>query len=139
MHGRVHDLSGEERRQLAERLAAALAGTPGVAFAYLHGSILDSLPVHDVDVAVYLNPFLPERATATTLELSQELSEQVGIPVDVRALNQAPLSFVYHALRGQLLCCQDEALLAEVIERTVPRYLDSAPLLRQAAIEAFAA
>ncbi|GBD32487.1 hypothetical protein HRbin33_01454 [bacterium HR33] len=27
MHGRVHDLSGEERRQLAERLAAALAST----------------------------------------------------------------------------------------------------------------
>jgi predicted nucleotidyltransferase len=100
MQGRLHDLSGDERRQLAARLEEALARASGVAFAYLHGSILDSLPVHDVDVAVYLNPFLPERATATTLELSQELAEQLGIPVDVRALNQAPLSFVYHALRG---------------------------------------
>jgi hypothetical protein len=35
--------------------------------------------------------------------------------------------------------CRDEALLADVMERTVSRYLDSAPLLLNATREAFGA
>ncbi len=35
--------------------------------------------------------------------------------------------------------CRDDAVLAEVIERTVSRYFDIAPLLRRGTQEAFAA
>jgi hypothetical protein len=59
--------------------------------------------------------------------------------VDVRILNVAPVSFLYHVLRGQLLFCRDDEILAEVTERTISRYLDIAPLVRRGAQEAFAA
>jgi hypothetical protein len=61
------------------------------------------------------------------------------MPVDVRGLNVAPVSFLYHVLRGQLLFCRDNARLAEVMEQTISRYLDIAPLVRRATQEAFSA
>ena len=59
--------------------------------------------------------------------------------MDVRIANQAPLSFLFHALRGRLLIVRDEYLLADLMERTARGYHDVAPLLRQATRDAFAA
>jgi hypothetical protein len=59
--------------------------------------------------------------------------------MDARILNVAPLSFLYHVLRGRLLYCRDDAVLSEVMERAVSRYLDLAPLVRRGTVEAFAA
>jgi len=71
--------------------------------------------------------------------LAVALSRIVGFPVDVRLANQAPLSFLFHALRGRLLIVRDETLLADLIEQTARRYHDLAPFLRQATRDAFAA
>jgi hypothetical protein len=73
------------------------------------------------------------------LDLAVALSRIAGFPVDVRLANQAPLSFLFHALRGRLLTVHDESLLADLIERTARRYHDVAPFLRQATRDAFAA
>lgn len=59
--------------------------------------------------------------------------------MDVCVLNEAPLSFVYHVLRGRLLVCRDEECLTEILEDVARRYLDLAPLLRQGTKDAFAA
>jgi len=58
-------------------------------------------------------------------------------PVDVRALNTAPPTFRFHAVRGQLLTARDEVLLSDVLEDTMRRYFDVAPVLLQATREAF--
>lgn len=54
-------------------------------------------------------------------------------------LNESPLSFVYHVLRGRLLVCRDEDFLTQMLEDVPRRYLDLAPLLRQGTKDAFAA
>ncbi len=77
--------------------------------------------------------------TAYGLALAQRLSEAIHLPVDIRVLNHAPVSFLFHVLQGHVLFCRDDDLLADVMERTVARYLDIAPLLRQATREAFGA
>ena len=110
-----------------------------MAFAYVYGSFVESQAFHDIDVGVYLRDLPVDRATSTALALAQHLSERARKPVDVRALNLAPVSFIYHVLRGRLVFCRDAALLAEVMERTVCRFLDMAPLLRRGTQEAFAA
>ena len=58
--------------------------------------------------------------------------------MDVRIVNEVPISFLYHVLRGMLLFSRDDVRLAEVIEDTTRRYLDIAPLLRHSTKEAFA-
>jgi hypothetical protein len=37
------------------------------------------------------------------LELAVSLSATVGLPVDVRRLNDAPVSSLFHALRGRVV------------------------------------
>jgi len=132
-------MNGEERHRIQQGLAAELASDRRVAFAYLYGSFVESEPFHDIDVGVYLENVQADRLTAAALDLAQRLSDSARIPVDVRVLNVAPVSFLYHVLRGQLVFCRDDAVLTEVMERTVSRYLDIAPLVRRGTQEAFAA
>lgn len=120
-------------------LADELGKEPGVGFAYLHGSLLDSDTVHDVDVGLYLREPMAGASASVASELSSRLTAMARIPVDVRVLNDAPLAFVYHVLRGRLLVCHDEELLSAILEDVARRYLDLAPLLRQGTKDAFAA
>jgi hypothetical protein len=71
--------------------------------------------------------------------LSVTLSAAIYVPIDLRALNDAPLSFLYHVLRGQLLLCRDETFLTDLMEDAARRYLDLAPFLRMSTKDAFAA
>jgi predicted nucleotidyltransferase len=136
---RLHRMNREERHRIEQCLAVELASDRRVASAHLYGSFVESEPFHDIDVGVYLENVQADRLTAAALDLAQRLSDKARIPVDVRVLNVAPVSFLYHVLRGQLVFCRDEAVLTEVMERTVSRYLDIAPLVRRGAQEAFAA
>ncbi|MDO9120070.1 MAG: nucleotidyltransferase domain-containing protein [Nitrospira sp.] len=134
-----YTIQPEAREALACRLTAELEKESAVAFAYLHGSLLDSDTVHDVDVGLYLCESDAERGAAVASVLSARLTAMAGLPVDVRVLNEAPLSFVYHVLRGRLLVCRDEDLLTSKLEDIARRYLDLAPLLYQGTKDAFAA
>ena len=136
---RLHHINREGRDRIEQCLAAELASDLSVAFAYLYGSFVESQPFHDVDVGVYVQNVRADRLSAAALDLAQRLSDRARIPVDVRILNVAPVSFVYHVLRGQLVFCRDDGVLAELMERTVSRYLDIAPLVRRGTREAFAA
>jgi len=125
-----------ERERVATRLAHELGQEAGVAFAYLHGSFVGGTAFHDVDVAVVAA--LPSAEAFPVAALAERLSAAGALPVDVRLLNGAPVSFAYHAFRGRLLFSRDEELLTGVLEDAARRYLDAEPLLRQATREAFA-
>jgi hypothetical protein len=105
----------------------------------LFGSFLEVNTVHDVDVGIYLHPFDTTRQTEIVASLAQRLTDAAGLPVDVRILNQAPVTFLYHAVRGHLLVSKNDDLLASTLENVSRRYLDIAPFLLQATKEAFAA
>lgn len=110
---------------------------PEVAFAYLHGSALDELPFHDLDLGVYLVGEAAQRPTDQALTMGRTLSGIVRVPVDVRALNEAPIPFRYQVIRGRLLFCRDQELHSRFLEHTISRYLDMQPLRRRAIREAF--
>ena len=110
---------------------------PDVVFAWLHGSFLTEGGFHDVDVGVHLGAAADQRLPRV-LDLTTRLSSDAGFPVDVRALDDAPLAFRFHVFRtGRLLLTRDDELLADCLERTMREYLDVAPLLRRATVEAF--
>jgi uncharacterized protein len=134
----LHHLVEEERGEIERLLAGELANEPSVVIAYLYGSFVEPRPFRDIDVGVYLRADHANEGTALALDLAQRLSEQVKLPVDVRFLNDAPVSFLYHVLQGRHLLCRDESFLADLMERTASRYLDQAFLVRQGALEAFA-
>lgn len=134
-----YTVQNETREAVLRRLATELEKESAVSFAYLYGSLLDTNTVHDIDVCLYLREPMAKEGSAMASELSARLTAMAGLPVDVRILNEAPLSFLYHVLRGRLLLCRDEHLLTAILEDVARRYLDLAPLLRQGTKDAFAA
>ena len=135
---RLYTLGAGEKSRVRDQLATLLSAESRVAFACLYGSFAESQPFHDVDVGVYLRDDQLLGAVSLELDLAQRLSEAVKLPVDVRILNAAPVPFLYHVLKGQILVSREEERLASVMEDTIRRYLDIAPLLRHYTQEAFA-
>jgi uncharacterized protein len=115
---------------------ARLQDEPGILYAYLHGSFLDQPAFRDVDVAIHVTDAAAPGGRLA-VDLSAALTAAFGLPVDVRAVNDAPLSFRFHALRGRLLVSRDDERLADAIEDTARRYHDIESLLRRATREAF--
>ena len=135
---RVHRRSPQERAQIVDAVTAALAREPTVDFAYLHGSFLEDLPFHDIDVAVMLTEEALPDVTGAAIALGDRLERIIHHPIDVRPLNRAPLTFQFKAARGRLLVCRDDERVANFVEYLLPRYFDLAPRLARATKEAFA-
>lgn len=124
----------EQRERVMARLGAALASRPDVLFGVVFGSFLDRESFRDIDLGVWTADPAGSRAD---VELASVLSFEIGLPVDVRRLNDAPTPFLFHALRGRPIAVRDEEHLADLMERTARDYHDRAPLLRRATAEAF--
>ena len=139
MNHRLYRLTDQDRQRITDLLAAKLMAEPTVAFAYVFGSFLEMNPIHDVDVGIYLHPSDRKRETEGVASLARRLTDATGLPVDVRILNQAPMTFLYHVVRGHLLVSKNDDLLTSTLENVSRRYLDIAPFLLRATKEAFAA
>ena len=136
---RLYHAEPAERGRVTRTLVAALEAEPELEFAWLHGSFPGGGGFHDVDVGVHLNAAADVRFRRA-LELGVRLDREAGFPVDVRVLNDAPVTFLFHVFReGRLLFSRNDERLADLMERTVREYLDMEPLLRRATIEAYGA
>jgi predicted nucleotidyltransferase len=125
----------EARERLLARLTHLLGDCPEIVGAFLFGSFLDQPAFRDIDVGIWTAPAAPARLD---VDLSSRASMALGVPVDVRRVNDAPVSFLFHVLRGRPLVVRDEEMLAALMERTAREYHDQAPLVRQATRDAFA-
>jgi hypothetical protein len=135
----LHTIRPEQRDDMLAKLRVELERVSGLRFAYVYGSVLESDRVHDLDVGFFLDDMVVTQQTAIVDALTVRLTAAVGVPVDIRVLNEAPLSFLYHVLRGRLLLCRDETFLTDLLEDVSRRYLDLAPFLHNSTKDAFAA
>ncbi len=133
----VFELAPSSRESIIDQVTDLLRADSDVVFAYVHGSFVGGGEFRDIDVGLFLANS-PDQRTARALEISGRLSARAGYPVDVRALNDAPVSFLFHVLHaGRLLVSRNDELLADLIERTARSYHDIAPLLRESTVDAF--
>jgi predicted nucleotidyltransferase len=123
----------EERASIIDAIRRHLEERQEIIWAYLHGSFLEGGPYRDIDLAVWVEPtqgnFQDWRRYELNLSVTLHLS--VSKPVDVRVLNDAPLAFRYHAMRGQPLLVRDRERLDEVRARTWDDYFDFLPFARR--------
>jgi predicted nucleotidyltransferase len=122
-----------DRDPFIERVRSELEGCPEILLAMLHGSFALGGGYRDIDVAIWLGPALssPGERFRYALDLSVRLHLGLGLPIDVRVLNDAPLAFRYHALQGRPLVTREDAFLDELRARTWDDYLDFQPFARQ--------
>jgi len=133
VHPRLRKVSVEQRDRLIRQLKDLLQGRPEILLAILHGSFLAGGPFRDVDLALYMNPGLMGNETFRDYEMERGVrwSADLGLPVDVRLLNDAPVAFRYHALNGAVLLVREAEFLDEFRARTWDEYCDFAPFARR--------
>ena len=126
-------MSEDQRDRLVRRVKTLLQNRAEIRFALLHGSFLAGGSFRDMDLALYLDPAKVGQGAFRDYELTQGVrwSADLRLPVDVRLLNDAPVSFRYHALKGTVLIVRDPSLLDEFRASTWDEYCDFAPFARR--------
>jgi hypothetical protein len=135
-----HKMGREKRHKIVETITAVLEKKPNVVFAFLHGSFLSESPFRDIDVGVFLGSEDPSGYLDLELCLSQEIEESLdaAFPVEVKIVNEAPLSFRFNTIQGQLLFTKDDDILVDFMTTTARHYIDFAPLRHRYMKEAMA-
>lgn len=87
-----------QKLKLLERLRRRLEGVSAVVFAYLHGSFVDRDSFRGLDVAIWIRG--PGESFYYTVDFSAKLVVEMGVPVDVQVLNEAPLPLNTTSSRG---------------------------------------
>lgn len=130
---RHRSASPPERAAVIDAIRRRLEERQEILWAYLHGSFLEAGPYRDIDVAVWVEPKHGDHPEwrRYELDLSVALHLATRQPVEVRVLNDAPLAFRYHALKGQPLLVRNWEELDEVKVRTWDDYFDFLPFARQ--------
>ena len=147
MEPKLYRMSTAQKKITLETLKKILSSIKDVRFAFLFGSFNEEscspgceeapMPFHDIDVGVFLSGYDKKKSLNRALELSSELSSLVGVPVDIRVINFAPVTFLFHVVRGALLVDKDEDDRCAFMERVVRHYLDMKPLYHRAIKEAY--
>lgn len=123
-------LSHENKNNVVTLLTDNLKDHAELDFAYIHGSFLSEKEFGDIDIAVYLKDvdFRKESVIKFEIDMEIKLEKITGYPVDVRVINNSPLSFCYNALKsGKLLFAKNEDNQTDFVERTIIAYIDFVP------------
>src|SRR3972149_1513144 len=94
MHKRK--LSDMDKQNLINKISRIFCTKKDIVFAYIFGSFISKDEFKDIDIGVYIDNI--ETATILNYEMKLELESEdiIGIPVDIRIINNAPISFVYN-------------------------------------------
>jgi len=128
MENRYYEILADGKRAIVGQIKAYLKRRPDILFAYIHGSFFSGDRFKDIDIAVYLKPPFPS-SLQVELDMEAELGKKVKrYPVEVRVLNQAPLSFRYNVIKhGEPIVVADDDLRCDFMEATLSHYFDFAP------------
>ena len=121
-------LETKKRRIILNKIKDLLDAQSEISFAYVHGSFVDGETFGDIDIAVYLAPMPPGIDIYYEFALENAVEEETGYPVDVRIINEAPLSFKFNVLcGGKCILEKDEDIRVAFQEHTMSMYYDFAP------------
>jgi predicted nucleotidyltransferase len=121
-------ISESDKKIIMERLRYSLKKRPNLLFAYVYGSFVMADKFRDIDIAVYLKQ-IPSTPLHVELELETELGNIIkNYLVDVRILNNAPLSFRYNVIKsGKPIVVVDDDARTDFEEATLSNYFDFSP------------
>jgi predicted nucleotidyltransferase len=104
---------------------------PEIVAAYLFGSFTEKRSFSDIDIGILLRK-TPEKPMEVEFKLENDLERILNLPVDLRILNKAPLSFCYTVIRQkEIIVDRDSDLRADFETYTLKKYFDFAPFRRR--------
>jgi predicted nucleotidyltransferase len=125
-------VSAEERKNVITALSELLSKDDKIIFAYLHGSFVTDEHFNDLDIAIYCKEMPAFEMLEYELKLEEKLERQLKIPVDLKSLNNAPVSFCYMVLKkGIKIVVNDDKHRVDFEMRTYSNYFDFQPYRRR--------
>jgi predicted nucleotidyltransferase len=118
-------LSEAEKAAVLKEISDALKAKEYVLFAYVFGSFASDARFRDIDVGVFVREEERRSPLKLELKLEGELEASLHVPVDVRVINDAPLSFVYNVLKGKsVIVDRDRTVRADFEGLVYKKYFD---------------
>ena len=116
-------MTRKEKDRLIEKVSGLLGEKEHILFAYLFGSFVTSESFQDIDIAVYVRD--GARSVALELDIERDIENALQMQVDVRIINNAPLSFIYNVLKNKILAVdRDKAFRADFEGLIYKEYFD---------------
>lgn len=117
-------LGHNERDIIIQNISNALRDRSNIIFAYVFGSFSARESFQDIDVGIFIS-VNAESALKIELDLERELEDLIHMPVDVRILNRAPISFVYQVIKGGIIIVDKNMdMRADFEGLTLKKYFD---------------
>ena len=118
-------ISANQKRKIQKMIVTMLQKENHILFAYLHGSFLQN-EFRDIDIGIYTEKNLSKKNKLSyELSFEEKLQHHIFYPVDVRILNNAPLSFCFSVIKnGIVLFSNDEDKRIDFETRIFSKYHD---------------
>jgi hypothetical protein len=118
-------ISANQKRKIQKMIVTMLQKENHILFAYLHGSFLQN-EFRDIDIGIYTEKNLSKKNNLSyELSFEEKLQHHIFYPVDVRILNNAPLSFSFSVIKnGIILFSNDEDKRIDFETRIFSKYHD---------------
>lgn len=131
--GSICFATGSDRERITKQIGDALSRFDDVVLAYLYGSFLTGDDFHDIDIGIIVSremePYESLRfAVGTAAAVERNITPRYE--VDLRVLNEAPVSFRYEVVRtGVAVFVRDDDMRISFEAGVISQYLDQKPLL----------
>jgi len=118
-------LSPRGKKVVMEKISDTLKAKEYILFAYIFGSFASDNVFKDIDVGIFVSRVGNEPPLKLEVQLEGEIGDAIGIPVDIRIINNAPVPFVYNVLKGGTVIVDNNRSFRSDFEGLVyKRYFD---------------
>lgn len=119
--GDGYSLGKKEKLRIVLKIKNFLSSQKDIVFAYLFGSFIEESKFRDIDLGVYILNQKKEKIQES--DMSAELTERIGYPVEAIIINDAPVSVQMSILRkGKVILCNSEEKRTDFIDDVSRRY-----------------
>jgi len=127
-----NQISKQEKKLIIKGITSRLKKRKYIIFAYIFGSFVRDEKFSDIDIGIFCNEKISKEPLTFEFDLEKEIKSFTKFPVDVRIINHAPLSFIYHVIKeGILIADKDTGKRTDFEGMIFKKYLDFAFFRRQ--------
>jgi len=120
-------ISETKKKTLIEEISSLLKKRKSIIFGYIFGSFAEDKKFSDIDIGIFISGEKSVDSLDFEIELEEKIQSFTNLPVDVRIINHAPLSFVYHVIKeGILVKDENPSFRADFEGMIFKKYLDFA-------------
>jgi predicted nucleotidyltransferase len=127
-----HTLEKADKEKFVEAISSYLLKQyDEIITVYIFGSFISEQYFSDIDIGIIIAKDLSQ-SLDFELKLENRLEEIVKYPVDVRVLNQAPISFSQNVFRtGRVVIDKEPNMRADFEGRILKQYFDFSPFQKR--------